>query len=125
MKRPSLAYQTTAGRFQAVALENRSSRSLPLVWLLASLLVLSLIAWPAGAQETEQITARVAAFSAGEAPTSLADLKALQTRLQALSQRLVPSIVNVRVGPAQGSGVIISSDGYVLTAGHVGIEPDR
>jgi serine protease Do len=33
--------------------------------------------------------------------------------------------VGVQVGPAQGSGVIISKDGYVLTAAHVAGSPKR
>jgi len=77
------------------------------------------------AQEAGLVSARVEALSTGEAPQSIDDLKALEARLKDLSTKLIASTVNVRVGPAQGSGVIISEDGYVLTAGHVCIEPDR
>ncbi len=52
-------------------------------------------------------------------PESPADLRAIQTRVQQVVQKVMPSVVAVRVGPSQGSGVIISADGYVLTAGHV------
>ena len=75
------------------------------------------------AQDANYVSARIAAFSEGKAPESLDDLKTLQSRLQLLSKKLTPSTVNVRVGPAQGSGVIISEDGYILTAGHVCIKP--
>lgn len=52
-------------------------------------------------------------------PTDLGDLRAMQTRLQQLAKKVMPATVAVQVGAAQGSGVIISADGYVLTAAHV------
>ncbi len=61
----------------------------------------------------------------GHAPKSLDHLRALQTRLRDLSKRVIPCTVNVQVGAAQGSGIIISEDGYVLTAAHVGGKPNR
>ena len=82
--------------------------------------------WPmALGQDADLVSTRVEALSDGKVPQSIDDLRALQARLKDLSQKLIPATVNVRVGPAQGSGVIISEDGYVLTAGHVCIEPDR
>lgn len=55
----------------------------------------------------------------GSAPDSLADLRMLEERVQELARRVVPCTVGVRIGAAQGSGVIITADGYVLTAAHV------
>jgi serine protease Do len=63
-------------------------------------------------------------FSGG-VPESVADLKAMQGHLQKLIERVSPCTVGVRVGAAQGSGVIISKDGYVLTAAHVVGKPER
>jgi serine protease Do len=37
----------------------------------------------------------------------------------------MPAVVSVRVGAASGSGVIVSKDGYILTAGHVSGAPGR
>jgi serine protease Do len=62
---------------------------------------------------------------AGASPSSVDDLKAMQERLQTLVEKVSPSTVAIRVGPAQGTGVIISEDGYVLTAAHVGGRPNR
>lgn len=62
---------------------------------------------------------------AGSAPVSVADLKAMQEHQRKLIERVTPCTVGVRVGAAQGSGVIISKDGYVLTAAHVNGKPDR
>jgi serine protease Do len=36
-----------------------------------------------------------------------------------LVEKLSPAVVSVRVGGSSGSGVIVSKDGWVLTAGHV------
>src|SRR5687768_13189716 len=51
---------------------------------------------------------------AGANPMGLADLKAMQSHVQTLTAQLNKVTVGVQVGPAQGSGVIISKDGYVL-----------
>jgi serine protease Do len=59
------------------------------------------------------------------APTSLADLREIQDRVAALVARVSPSVVDVALGFSSGSGVIISSDGLVLTAGHVVSRPGR
>jgi serine protease Do len=58
------------------------------------------------------------------APSSLADLRAIQERVAAVVSQVSPAVVAVELtndeGIASGSGVVISSDGLVLTAGHVG-----
>ncbi len=59
------------------------------------------------------------------APTSLADLRAIEQHVKALSARVSPAVVAVEVGSGSGSGVVISPEGLVLTAGHVGGEAGR
>lgn len=56
---------------------------------------------------------------------SLEDARGLESRITELVPRLLPSVVCVRVGTSQGSGVIVTEDGYVLTAGHVITEPNQ
>ncbi|MFI4873703.1 MAG: S1C family serine protease, partial [Blastopirellula sp. JB062] len=46
-------------------------------------------------------------------------------RVQEVAQKVIPCTVGVSVGGAQGSGVIVSEDGYVMTAGHVIGKPNR
>jgi serine protease Do len=58
-------------------------------------------------------------------PTTLADLRSMEQHVKALAARVSPAVVAVQVGSGSGSGVIISADGLVLTAGHVCGEPDR
>jgi serine protease Do len=52
-------------------------------------------------------------------PASLADLRSIQQHVTALLPKVSPAVVAVEIGNGSGSGVVISSDGLVLTAGHV------
>lgn len=52
-------------------------------------------------------------------PVSIADLKLMEQHVKTLVARVSPAVVAVEVGPASGSGVVVSTDGLVLTAGHV------
>jgi serine protease Do len=58
-------------------------------------------------------------------PVSVEDLTSIEDHVQKLIPKLRASTVGVRIGRAQGSGVIISKDGYVLTAAHVSGAPGR
>lgn len=54
-----------------------------------------------------------------KAPADVRDLEAIQAHVQKLVPKLQASTVGLIIGRAQGSGVIVSKDGYVLTAAHV------
>jgi serine protease Do len=58
-------------------------------------------------------------------PETKQDLQAIQRHVQALLKKTTPATVGLLVGGAQGSGVIVSKDGIVLTAGHVSATADR
>ena len=58
-------------------------------------------------------------------PQNLQDLLVIQERVRKVAAKVSPSTVGIRIGNAAGSGVIISKDGYVLTAGHISGKPDR
>jgi len=58
-------------------------------------------------------------------PTSIADLRVIEQHVKALVARVSPTVVAVEVGTGSGSGVIISADGLVLSAGHVCGRPGR
>jgi serine protease Do len=62
---------------------------------------------------------------AGAKPTGVADLRAMQSHIQKLAEQTKKCTVGLQVGRAWGSGVIISHDGYVLTAAHVAGKPNR
>jgi serine protease Do len=100
--------------------------------------MLSLLPWVfvpgrvAGAETTatsapaaELATASLDRLLAGASPMGLADLRVMQDHVRKLTDQLMKCTVGVQVGNAQGSGVIISKDGYVLTAAHVAGKPKR
>src|SRR5947209_18927638 len=58
-------------------------------------------------------------------PTSLQDLQDIETHVHKLVDQVMPCVVCLRIGNAQGSGVIIDRAGHVLTAGHVSGEANR
>lgn len=61
----------------------------------------------------------------GGSPAGLEELKALQSRIKDLTETILSCTVAVQVGRANGSGVIVTEDGYVLTAAHVAGVPNR
>ncbi len=67
----------------------------------------------------------IPAVLAKPVPKSIADLKAMEQHVKALAAKVSPAVVAVEVGYGSGSGVIISSNGLVLTAGHVCGAPNR
>ncbi|MDX1563949.1 MAG: trypsin-like peptidase domain-containing protein [Phycisphaeraceae bacterium] len=94
------------------------------------LLALSLCVLPAGAKETKapetEPDPNTAALLTGKRnPNSAEDLQALQKRFQSVAEQALKTTVAVRIGQGNGSGVIISKDGFVLTAAHVIGAPGR
>ena len=69
------------------------------------------------------LSSRAAAPAAAElfafTPKSADDLRLIEQRVQDVVQRVMPATVGIVAPSGQGSGVIISEDGYILTAGHV------
>lgn len=58
-------------------------------------------------------------------PTSLDELREIQDQTKKVLAKVLPCTVGLVVGGASGSGVIISEDGLILTAGHVSGKPDQ
>jgi serine protease Do len=77
------------------------------------------------APELKPITEELPAAIVKRVPESIDDLKAIQDHVDKLVAKVTPSVVSVRVGASFGSGVIVTKDGYVLTAGHVSGTPNR
>lgn len=100
----------------------RSSARAPWMALLLVGLVLgqaSRGAESAPAKSADDLKARLEKIFAGEPPRSVDELKAMQDRVKELTAKVMPCTVGVQIGQAWGSGVIVSKDGYVLTAAHV------
>jgi serine protease Do len=58
-------------------------------------------------------------------PQDVQDLRAIQQQVKKVLAKAIPCTVAVRIGNSFGSGVIVSKDGHVLTAGHISAEADR
>ena len=52
-------------------------------------------------------------------PQNVGDLLSMEHHVSGLIKAITRATVGVQIGRAQGSGVIVSPDGFVLTAGHV------
>lgn len=61
----------------------------------------------------------------GGNPTSIEQFRLLEIQQQRVSDSARNCTVSVRIGPAQGCGVIITGSGYVLTAAHVAMRPGK
>lgn len=61
----------------------------------------------------------------GNGPTSVKQLREMQQVFSDLVEVVAPATVNIQLGDAQGSGVVVSRDGYVLTAAHVIGRPNK
>jgi serine protease Do len=58
-------------------------------------------------------------------PDGIEDLKLIQNHVKDILKKVVPATVCVQVGQSSGSGVIVSEDGLILTAGHVSDKPGQ
>lgn len=60
----------------------------------------------------------------GEIPT-LEQMRAMEERVREISELVKAATVNIQVNNAQGTGIIVSRDGYILTAAHVIGKPNK
>lgn len=90
---------------------------------------------PGGASRVAAVLSLAVAMAAGEPAddriSSPADLRALEARVREVAPRVRDCVVGIVVTDdkgmerGSGSGTLISADGWVLTAGHVGQSPGR
>ncbi|MCG8649000.1 MAG: serine protease, partial [Pirellulales bacterium] len=61
----------------------------------------------------------------GGVPKTLDELRLLEQTQRQIAENAKDCTVSVQIGPAQGCGVIITASGFVLTAAHVAMRPDK
>src|SRR5262245_9911704 len=103
----------------------RLRSALPLLAVLLALLLLSLAAADAAAPLPADPLDKTPAVFAKRNPRSLDDLEEIERHVEKVLARVTPAIVCVHVGAGNGTGVVVSRDGLVLTAGHVCGAPGR
>ncbi len=64
-------------------------------------------------------------FTHGGIPASVEQLRLLEQQQRKVAASAVGCTVSVQIGPAQGCGVIITESGFVLTAAHVAMRPNK
>jgi S1-C subfamily serine protease len=64
-------------------------------------------------------------FERGGIPDSLDQLRELEQQQRKVATRGEKCTVSVKIGPAQGCGVIITGTGFVVTAAHVAMRPGK
>ena len=61
----------------------------------------------------------------GGAPKTLQQFKLLERQQRKVASAAKACTVSVQIGPAQGCGVIVTGTGYILTAAHVAMRPNK
>lgn len=61
----------------------------------------------------------------GGVPKTIRQLQLLEQQHRRVSSAAMPSTVSVQIKAAQGCGVIVNGDGYILTAAHVAMRPGQ
>ncbi len=79
----------------------------------------------AGGQTLVSVDKRLTRILDGAEPSSLSELRAMENQQSRVAQAIQKVTVNVQQGVAQGSGVLVTSEGHVLTAAHVAGKPGR
>lgn len=104
------------GRFLST---NSSLRRVGTFGLTALLLLAIATTAPALQSESDSKSTESTSALKKPLPQSVADLKAVEDAIQKHRKQMLNATVAVVIGSSQGSGVVISEDGYIMTAAHV------
>jgi serine protease Do len=65
------------------------------------------------------------AYVGNDVPKNVEELLAIEKKFREAATKAVKSVVGIQIGMSRGSGVIVSADGLILTAGHVVGKPGQ
>src|SRR5437868_15449822 len=88
-----------------------------------SVRIVARFSWPARSLGLFALALALTA-PAGADPRPGDSFRAVEQQVTSLQAKLVETTVDLRIDGVSGSGVLISPDGYVLTAGHVTGKPN-
>jgi len=90
----------------------------------AFVLALVLTVLPAANADTRAISVPPAPAALNQrVPENVDDLRNLEKQVKTVVEKVTPAVVGLEIKGSSGSGVIVSEDGYIITAGHVSNTP--
>ncbi|MFO0876630.1 MAG: S1C family serine protease [Gemmataceae bacterium] len=99
--------------------------------MLLGLFLLAATCMAAAPEDVPAPTKKTGPASVKPIPESVEDLKAIEKQVKAVLKKAMPATVAIIIpdpksgGISAGSGVIITEDGFVLTAGHISQTPNQ
>ena len=72
-----------------------------------------------------EASTKLASILTGKAPKSVVELQLMEDQQRQIADLAAACTVSIQIGRSQGCGVIVTPDGYVLTAAHVAVRANK
>ncbi|HBO43979.1 MAG TPA: hypothetical protein DD670_08615, partial [Planctomycetaceae bacterium] len=91
--------------------------------VLVLLLAFGLLGLPATATDPEPAVPKIE--DGNTVPKDVPQLLEIEGKFRTVAEKAIKCVVGIQIGPSRGSGVLVSEDGLILTAGHVAQKPGQ